>query len=654
MKKISFLLFFVYILVGCRDINEESPLFTVASIEISGLSIPLVAPFQEQVPVDGAIMIRFSLPIDQTSIMDGIQLVHENSTVVPVNQTVSTDRTTVTLRSIGALQFGVLYTIRLSSQLRNSRGESFSSQQVSFRTLETAFSLSQLDIEGGISIGNQRIIDATIAFKASLTFSSPVDKQTATSAIELIGQGASALNFSFAEGDRVVHIQSLLPLPNLSRFELRIRNTLRSASGRTFTGAQRLFFTGRGGPIKFPLISDEALMDLVQRQTFTYFWDFAHPASGMIRERNTSGNLVTMGGSGFGVMAILVGIERGYISRAEGVERLGKIIHFLEKADRFHGAWPHWLDGNTGKTIPFSAKDDGGDLVETAFMIEGLLTAQAYLNATFFSEKVLIDKIQQLWEDVEWTWYTKGGERVLYWHWSPNFGWDMNLPIQGYNESLLVYILAAGSPTYPISKEVYDNGWARNGQMRNGNTFYQLLLPLGEDFGGPLFYSHYSFLGLDPRKLKDAYADYALQGKNHTLINRAHAIQNPRGFAGYYENSWGFTASDNHLGYSAHSPTNDLGVITPTAALSSFPYTPVESMEAMRFFYYELGDRIWGPFGFYDAFNITESWYANSYLAIDQGPILLMIENHRTALLWTYFMKNEDVKIGLSKLGFTY
>lgn len=640
--------------MGCRDIKEESPLFTIASIEISGMSISLAAPFQEQVPVDGAIIIRFSLPIDAASINDGIQLVDENSTVVSMNQTVSSDRTTVTLRPIGALQFGELYTIQFSSQLRNSRGESFSSQQVSFRTLETAFTLNQLEIEGGKIIGNQRIIDVNIQFKASLTFSSPVDRQSVIAAIELIGQGTSPLNFSYTQGDRVVHVQSSLPLPNLSRFELRIRNTLRSASGRTFTGAQRLFFTGRGGPIKFPLISDEALMDLVQHQTFTYFWDFAHPASGMIRERNTSGNLVTVGGSGFGVMAILVGIERGYISRAEGVERLGKIIDFLEKADRYHGVWPHWLDGNTGKTIPFSAKDDGGDLVETAFMIEGLLTAQAYLNPTSSREQVLIDKIQQLWEEVEWTWYTKGGERMLYWHWSPNFGWDMNLPIQGYNESLLVYILAAGSPTYPISKEVYDNGWARNGQMSNGNTFYQLVLPLGEDFGGPLFYSHYSFLGLDPRKLKDTYADYALQGKNHTLINRAHAIQNPRGFAGYYENSWGFTASDNHVGYNAHSPTNDLGVITPTAALSSFPYTPVESMEALRFFYYELGDRIWGPFGFYDAFNITESWYANSYLAIDQGPILLMIENHRTALLWKYFMKNEDVKKGLEKLGFTF
>jgi hypothetical protein len=353
-------------------------------------------------------------------------------------------------------------------------------------------------------------------------------------------------------------------------------------------------------------------------------------------------------------MAILVGIERGFITRQQGLERLVKIIDFLGQADRFHGAWAHWMDGNTGDVIPFSAKDNGGDLVETALLVQGLLTVKAYLNTDDPNEDSLAEKIDLLWRGVEWDWYTRGAQDILYWHWSPEFGWDMNLPIRGYNEALIVYVLAASSPTHPISKSVYEKGWANNGAMRNGNQFFQIPLPLGYDFGGPLFFAHYSFLGLDPRNLSDQYANYWTQNVNHSRINQAHAISNPLGFAGYSEASWGLTASDNHLGYNAHSPTNDLGVISPTAALSSFPYTPEESMKALNFFYYKMGEKLWGQYGFYDAFNITEQWYADSYLAIDQGPIIIMIENHRSGLLWDLFMKDQEVKEGLKKLGFSH
>jgi hypothetical protein len=189
--------------------------------------------------------------------------------------------------------------------------------------------------------------------------------------------------------------------------------------------------------------------------------------------------------------------------------------------------------------------------------------------------------------------------------------------------------------------------------MINGKSFYDYTLPVGSDYGGPLFFAHYSFLGLDPRNLQDAYADYWQQNEHHTRINRAYCIDNPQQYAGYSENNWGLTASDNHLGYAAHSPAHDLGVITPTAALSSFPYTPEASMDALHFFYYTLGDRLWGEYGFYDAFNVTEGWYAGSYLAIDQGPIIIMIENYRTALLWELFMSVPEVWQGLEKLGFT-
>ena len=401
-------------------------------------------------------------------------------------------------------------------------------------------------------------------------------------------------------------------------------------------------------------LTNEKLMDLVQHQTFKYFYDFAHPASGMALERNTSGDIVTSGGSGFGVMALIVGMERGFITRQEGMSQLEKILDFLESCDRYHGVWPHWLNGSTGDVVPFSPKDNGADLVETAFMIQGLIAMREYLNENIQTENALIARINDLWHQVEWDWFTRGGQDILYWHWSPEFEWDMNHAIRGHNETLIAYVLAASSPTHAIDPQAYHLGYARDGGIVNESSYFGIQLPLGEDYGGPLFFSHYSFLGLDPRNLADDYASYWEQNVNHTLINRQHCIQNPNGYAGYSADCWGLTASDNHQGYSAHSPTNDLGVITPTAAISSIPYTPEYSLQAMRHFYYALGDSLWGEYGFHDAFNQSENWWASSYLAIDQGPIVIMIENYRTGLLWDLFMSAPEVQQGLTRLGFSF
>ncbi len=401
-------------------------------------------------------------------------------------------------------------------------------------------------------------------------------------------------------------------------------------------------------------LTDEKLLDLVQHQTFKYFYDFAHPASGMALERNTSEDIVTSGGSGFGLMALIVGMERGFITRQEGMAQVEKTLDFLETCDRFHGVWPHWLNGSTGEVVPFSPKNNGADLVETAFMVQGLITLREYLSDTDAVEKALIARIINLWHQVEWDWFTRGGEEVLYWHWSPEFDWEMNHAIRGHNETLIVYVLAASSLTHPIDSMVYHNGYARNGDIINGADYFGIDLPLGEDYGGPLFFSYYSFLGLDPRNLEDTYANYWEQNVNHSLINRQHCIQNPNRFKGYSPDCWGLTASDNHQGYSAHSPTNDLGVITPTAAISSIPYTPEYSLRAIRHFYYKYGDGLWGEYGFHDAFNQSENWWADSYLAIDQGPIVVMIENYRTGLLWDLFMSAPEVQQGLTKLGFSF
>lgn len=404
-------------------------------------------------------------------------------------------------------------------------------------------------------------------------------------------------------------------------------------------------------------LSDDQLLDLVQKQTFQYFWDFGHPVSGLARERSNHAfgygdETCTTGGTGFGVMAIVAAVERGWITRDEGARRIQKIARFLSKTPVYHGVFPHWLHGSTGQTIPFSRKDDGGDLVETAFLFQGLLTARQYFNRNDPAENSLRGLISMMWNEIEWDWYTQGSKNQLYWHWSPNNGWAMNFELRGYNETLITYVLAASSKRYPISPEIYHKCYAKNDHFFNGKEFYGVKLPLGFDYGGPLFFAHYSFLGLDPRGLKDRYADYWEQNVNHTRINYLHCVNNPKGFKGYSEKCWGLTASDNHEGYNAHSPTNDHGVITPTAALSSFPYTPKESMAALRYFYEERGNQLWGKYGFYDAFNDSRNWVAQSYLAIDQGPIVVMIENHRSGLLWNLFMEIPEIQEGLKKLGF--
>ena len=406
-------------------------------------------------------------------------------------------------------------------------------------------------------------------------------------------------------------------------------------------------------------LSDSALLDLVQKQTFRYFWDFAHPVSGMARERSNEnfgyGNeTVTTGGTGFGIMSVIVATERKWIGRDTAAKFMLKMVNFLLKANSYHGAFPHWMDGATGKTIPFSRKDDGADLVETSYLFQGLLCARQYFNGDNKVERELRGKISWMWPDIEWNWFTKGGQEVLYWHWSPNNGWAMNFPVRGFNECLIMYILAASSPNekYQVPAAVYHRGWAQSDFFKNGKEFYGFKLPLGFDYGGPLFFSQYSFLGLDPRQLKDRYADYWEQNRNHTLINHAYCLDNPKKFKGYGENCWGLTACDTYNGYNAYSPTNDGGTIAPTAALSAFPYAPEYSMKALKHFYYDLGDKIWSEYGFVDAFNETKNWYAGSHLAIDQGPIVAMIENYRSGLLWKLFMSCPEIKLGLKKLNF--
>ncbi len=500
------------------------------------------------------------------------------------------------------------------------------------------------------------VYGSTVQPTLKVQFTQPVKPGTVATAVSLTDAGGAtaAITTSLSNHDSVLLIQPASPLKYLSKYFLKITTTLQSASGGGLaTAVDRNFNTQIDSANKFPVVSDSLLLDKIQQQTFKYFWDFGHPVSGLARERNTSGDIVTTGGSGFGVMAIVAAINRNFITRAEGLARMQTIVGFLKNtAQKVHGAFPHWMNGATGAIQPFSTKDDGADLVETAYLMQGLLTARQYFNGVDASETNLRNDINILWNGVEWDWFRQNNQDVLYWHYSNTYAWDMNVKIQGWNECLITYVLAASSATHTIPDTVYKIGWTGAPGFTNGNSYYNYTLPLGPEKGGPLFFSHYSFLGINPNGLTDNYANYTTQTKNHTLINYSYCVANPQGNYGYSSSCWGLTASDIQNGYNASSPTNDVSVIAPTAAISSLPYTPAESMKALKFFYYKLGDKLWGDYGFYDAFSLKNSWFANSTLAIDQGPIIIMIENYRTGLLWKLFTSCPEVKTGMLRLGF--
>lgn len=428
-------------------------------------------------------------------------------------------------------------------------------------------------------------------------------------------------------------------------------------------------------------LSDTALLEIVQRQTFRFFWEGAHPVSGLALERSNTvlaehywdyineawgepnfsktkfgPEAGAIGGTGFGIMSTVVAVERGWIGRDTAIRRLIKIADFLINADCYHGIYPHFMNARTGKTIRFDRLDDGADIVETSYLIMGFLCAREYFNGDSPREKYLRKRIDQIWGAANWNWHTNN-QNKLFWHWSPNNGFDMNFPVWGWNECLITYIMSASSAYHSISKDVYNGTWVGSYGFKNGKEYYGIKLPLGnyeKDKGGPLFFEQYTFQGIDPNGLKDTLGiDYFEQARNHTLINRAYCIENPKNYKGYSSKCWGLTAGDSFKGYVAHSPENDFGVIQPTAAISSLPYTPKESMEAIRYFYEELGDKIWSKYGFVDGFSLHHNWYAKSHLAIDQGPIIVMIENYRTGLLWKLFMQIPDIQRGLKKLGFS-
>lgn len=421
-------------------------------------------------------------------------------------------------------------------------------------------------------------------------------------------------------------------------------------------------------------MSDGELLTMLQEACFRYYWEGAHPIAGMTLE-NIPGDdrIVATGASGFGIMALIVGVDRGFITRDQGLSRLEKIVTFLEKAPRYHGVWSHFMDGETGQTLPvFDMFDNGGDLVETAFLMEGLLTARQYFNGPRERERDLFSRISHLWETVEWDWYRRSPQSgALYWHWSPQWSWYINHRLTGFNEAMIVYLLAVASPTHAVPPELYYSGWANQGEAgaeyrrgwsgssegeryTNGRTYYGIKLDVGVGLGGPLFFTHYSYMGFDPRGIHDRYTDYFQNNRNLARINLAYCIRNPGRYKGYGANFWGLTASDGAGGYMPHEPTPSLddGTMTFTGALSSFPYTPEASMAMFKHLYRDLGEQAWGVYGPRDAINLTWDWVSPIFMGLNQAPIVVMIENYRTGLPWKMFMSNPEIRPMLERIGF--
>ena len=521
-----------------------------------------------------------------------------------------------------------------------------------------SFYISSLKVNDQPASTGNNFYSVTIHPVIKISFTAPVDHASVNNNFSLAKNTGvtTPLNISYQNMDSTLIIQTTGNLQSISKYILTLTTGVQSKQGVVLNANSiNNLITAIDSSDKFPILTDNALLDKVQHQTFNYFWDFGHPVSGMARERNSSGDLVTTGGTGFGIMAIVTAVNRNFITRADGTARILKMADFLiNNCTRYHGAFAHWINGATGATIPFSNDDNGADLVETSYLMQGLITARQYFNTSDATETNLRNKINILWNGVDWNWFRQGGQNVLYWHWSQDKAWIINAPVKGWNEALITYVIASSSLTNAIPRIAYDNGWAANGAMKNNNFYFGYQLPLGPNLGGPLFFEHYSFMGINPKGLSDAYANYDTQTINHTKINYKYCISNPHNYYGYSANCWGLTASDvpAPIYYNANEPNNDIGVITPSAALSSFPYTPVESMQALKFFYYKLGDKIWGQYGFIDAFKLSDPWFADSNLAIDQGPIIVMIENYRTGLLWNLFTGAPEIKAGMLNLGF--
>jgi hypothetical protein len=402
------------------------------------------------------------------------------------------------------------------------------------------------------------------------------------------------------------------------------------------------------------VLDDEAFLDLVQRTAFDYFWYETNPENGLIKDRSNDPSRSSIAAVGSGLSAPTVGIDRGWISREAGQARVLTTLQFLGNsphgpeadATGYKGFYYHFLDMQTGR------RDGDSELstIDTALLLGGVLHVQQYFDRDDATEATIRALADNLDRRVDWPWMQVRSAKICH-GWNPETGF-LRYDWGGYNEAMILYLLALGSPTFPISPEAW-TAWTSSyaWQTHYGQAF--VVFP-------PLFGHQYSHVWIDFRGIQDAYMrakglDYFENSRRATLANRAYVIANPHGWADYGENVWGLTASDIPTSYSARGAPpaeRDDGTITPTAVGGSFAFTPRESLAALRHMYATYRTQIWGPYGFKDAFNPSMKWFASDYLGIDQGPIVLMIENYRTGRIWHEFMQHPTIQSGLARAGF--
>ena len=431
---------------------------------------------------------------------------------------------------------------------------------------------------------------------------------------------------------------------------------------------------------------DTRLIDDVQRRTFRYFWDLADPTTKLIPDRAPTPSFSSIAAVGFGLTAYGVGAHRGYVTREAAAERTLATLRSMMAMKQgpeprgiagYKGFFYHFLDMKTGdrfQTVELST-------VDTALLVAGALFAQSYFDRDNETERAIRDAAEQMYRRVEWDWAQVRGEAISM-GWTPEngfHGWDW----RGYNEAMIVIVLALGSPTHPVEP----GAWPEYTKTYKWGTFY------GQEhlLFGPLFGHQYSHVWIDFRGIRDAYMrergiDYFENSRRASISQHAYAVDNPQGWRDYGDDIWGLTACDGPMdetvvidgkprtfhSYHARGATQDDirddGTIAPTAAISSIVFTPELAMKAMRAMSTRYGTNLYSTYGFVDAFNPTLrsapnlkhgridpqlGWFDIDYLGIDQGPIVCMIENHRSALVWETMKKNPHIVRGLQRAGFT-
>lgn len=387
-------------------------------------------------------------------------------------------------------------------------------------------------------------------------------------------------------------------------------------------------------------LSDEEFLDLLQKKAFLYFWLETDPETGLVKDKadnflDDTSTVATIAGVGFALSAYVVAAERGWLPKEKLYERTLKTLEFFkDKMENVRGFYYHFIDMKTGKRVWQSELSS----IDTALFLAGALTAGEYFRGK-------IKKIaEELYRRVDWNWMLADGD-TLAMGWYPEKGFDPNR-WNRYGEQLILYLLAIGSPTYPIPASSWD-------RIRRPIWEYEGYVTISSP---PLFTHQYSHIWIDFRNKHDKYADYFLSSRNATLANRKFCLDNKDNSITFRRGFWGLTACEGPGGYRAYGAppgyANYDGTVAPTAAAGSIVFTPKESIELLRKIYQELADKLWGKYGFSDSFNLDKNWFSQYVLAIDQGPILLMIENYRTGLIWKYFMKNKYIRKALKLTGF--